>query len=69
MVCTYTYENLLEGTYQFGFLSYDDAETLHQVNWYSSAPNNSGNLVVKVTRDVTVYNYTGSLADGITAAA
>ncbi|MDY6002946.1 MAG: hypothetical protein SPJ49_01285 [Bacilli bacterium] len=69
MVCTYTYENLLEGTYQFGFLSYDDAETLHQVNWYSSAPKNSGNLVVKVTRDVTVYNYTGSLAEGIAAVA
>ena len=67
MVCTYTYENLLEGSYQFGFLSYDDAETLNQVKWYSVAPDK--NFVVEVTKDVTVYNYTGSLAEGITAAA
>ena len=67
MVCTYTYENLLEGSYEFGFLSYDDAETLHQVEWYSVAPGK--NFVVEVTKDVTVYNYTGSFTEGITAAA
>lgn len=65
MVFTYTYENLLEGNYQFGFLSYDDAETLHQVKWY--AP--EGNFKVEVKKDVTVYNYTGSFTEGITAAA
>lgn len=66
MVCTYTYENLLEGNYDFGFYSYDNAETLAQVNWYSSP---TGNLKVAVTKDVTVYNYTGSLAEGIAAVA
>lgn len=66
MVCTYTYENLLEGNYEFGFYSYDNAETLAQVNWYSSP---TGNLKVAVTKDVTVYNYTGSLAGGIAVVA
>ena len=66
MVCTYTYENLLEGNYEFGFYSYDNTETLAQVNWYSSP---TGNLKVAVTKDVTVYNYAGSLAEGIAVVA
>ena len=66
MVCTYTYENLLEGNYEFVFYSYANAETLEQVDWYSSS---TGNLKVAVTKDVTVYNYAGSLAEGIAVVA
>ena len=64
-VFEFTYEDVLEGEYEFGFIEYDNAETLNQVAWHSGT--DGQNIKVTIEAATTTYRFSGSFAAGIAA--
>lgn len=64
-VFEFTYEDVLEGEYEFGFIEYDNAETLNQFAWHSGT--DGQNIKVTIEAATTTYRFSGSFAAGIAA--
>lgn len=67
LVLEFTYKDVLEGNYEFGFIEFDNADTLNQLAWHSGTDGN--NVPVTISRNATTYTFAGSLANGIAAKA